>query len=204
MWRGACNPWTLDPWGPGLEEPKLPKLPCVKDDGGRDGDWAEDGRVENVMDAPLPIKPPLVPVDDERVWGAWRGAAWDTGVTGTCAMCPMPAGARSMLRTVVGLVLAAMLRNVRDCDRYEEEECEREGDGGELGGSGRNDASSSASRALAGDHIESRAKDDWRMEASSSSECWKTLSASTSFREMVRRWDAADGTPLLGLLTACL
>jgi hypothetical protein len=65
-----------------------------------------------------------------------------------------------MLSTVVGLVLAAMLLKVRELDRYEEEEWEREGEGGELGGSGRREASSSASRALAGDHKESRASDE--------------------------------------------
>ena len=53
---------------------------------------------------------------------------------------------RSTLRRVVGFVLAVMLRNVREWERYEDESREGEGDGGELGGSGRTDASSSASR----------------------------------------------------------
>lgn len=53
---------------------------------------------------------------------------------------------RSTLRSVVGLVLAVILRKVRECDRYDEESREGTGDGGELGGRGRTDASSSASR----------------------------------------------------------
>lgn len=75
-------------------------------------------------------------------------------------MCPIPAGPRSILNTVVGLVLAAMLLKVRGLDRYEEEEWDSEGEGGALGGRGRREASSSASRALAGDHKESRASDE--------------------------------------------
>jgi hypothetical protein len=118
----------------------------------REDDWG--GRAEKVMDAPF------VPVDDDRPWGGKRGLAAVTGVPGACAMWPTPAGPRSMLSTVVGLVLAAMLLKVRELDRYEEEEWEREGEGGELGGSGRREASSSASRALAGDHKESRASDE--------------------------------------------
>ena len=60
-------------------------------------------------------------------------------------MCAMPP-VRSTLSSVVGFVLAAMLRNVRECERYDEEERDGDGEGGELGGSGRTDASSSASR----------------------------------------------------------
>jgi hypothetical protein len=66
-----------------------------------------------VIDVPLPTRPPLVPVEDERACSAWRGEICDRGVTGTWAMCPTPAGGRSILRTVVGLVLAAILRKVR-------------------------------------------------------------------------------------------
>lgn len=67
-----------------------------------------------------------------------------------------------MLRTVVGFVLAAMLANVRGSERYEAEECEGDGEGGELGGNGRTDASSSASRTLrlVGDHSDSRAYEE--------------------------------------------
>ena len=53
---------------------------------------------------------------------------------------------KSILRTVVGFVLAAILANVLGSERYEDEECEGEGEGGALGGNGRTDASSSASR----------------------------------------------------------
>ena len=72
-----------------------------------------------------------------------------------------------MLSTVVGFVLAAILRNVRGSERYEEDDGEGEGEGGALGGSGRNDASSSASIALAGDQTESLVKSEWSMDASS-------------------------------------
>jgi hypothetical protein len=80
------------------------------------------------------------------------------GVGGACAICAIPP-VRSTLNSVVGLVLAAMLRKVREFERYDEDEREGEGEGegGELGGSGRREASSSASRLLAGDHMESLA-----------------------------------------------
>lgn len=99
-------------------------------------------------------------MEDVRPWGGKRGLAWDTGVMGTCAMCPTPAGPRSTLSTVVGFVLAAILLKVRGLERYDEEEWDSEGEGGELGGRGRREASSSASRALAGDQKESRASDE--------------------------------------------
>jgi hypothetical protein len=74
-------------------------------------------------------------------------------------MCAMPFPGKSMLNTVVGFVLAAILLNVRGSERYEDEEREGTGEGGALGGSGRNEASSSASTILAGDQRESRAID---------------------------------------------
>jgi hypothetical protein len=75
------------------------------------------------------------------------------GVGGACAICAIPP-VRSTLNSVVGLVLAAILWKVRGFERYDEDEREGEGEGGELGGRGRREASSSASRLLAGDHIE--------------------------------------------------
>lgn len=76
-------------------------------------------------------------------------------------MCAIPP-AKSTLSIVVGFVLAAMLANVRGSERYDEDECDGEGDGGALGGSGRTDASSSASRTLklVGDHKDSRASEE--------------------------------------------
>jgi hypothetical protein len=65
-----------------------------------------------------------------------------------------------MLSNVVGFVLAVMLRKVRGSDKYDEESREGDGDGGELGGRGRTEASSSASNALVGDHIESLFRDN--------------------------------------------
>lgn len=62
----------------------------------------------------------------------------------------------------MGFVLAVMLRNVRGSDKYDDDERDGEGEGGELGGRGRTDASSSASRWLVGDHRESRARDERR------------------------------------------
>ena len=69
---------------------------------------------------------------------------------------------KSTLSTVVGFVLAAMLANVRGSERYDEDECDGDGEGGALGGNGRTDASSSASRTLrlVGDQSESRARDE--------------------------------------------
>jgi hypothetical protein len=72
----------------------------------------------------------------------------------------MPFGVRSMLSKVVGFVLAAILLNVRGSDRYEEDERDGDGDGGPLGGIGRTEASSSASKTLVGDHADSRASED--------------------------------------------
>ena len=74
-------------------------------------------------------------------------------------MCAIPPD-KSTLSSVVGLVLMAMLAKVRGSERYDDEECDGEGEGGELGGNGRTEASSSASRTLVGDHIDSRAKDE--------------------------------------------
>jgi hypothetical protein len=106
-------------------------------------------------------------------------------------MCAMPLLVKSILNRVVGLVLAAMLLNVRGCDRYEDEDLEGDGDGGMLGGSGRTEASSSASRTLAGDHVESRVTDDGLYEISSSSSGARSFSSSPS-RESVLRLVPTD------------
>lgn len=119
-----------------------------------DGRLGEDGGIaENVIEPTAPG-----PVECERR-GACRRAGV-VGVGGACAMWAMPP-VRSTLSTVVGFVLAVMLRKVRGSDKYDDDECEGEGEGegGEVGGSGRMDASSSASRWLVGDHRESRASD---------------------------------------------
>ena len=70
---------------------------------------------------------------------------------------------------MVGLVLAlgATLWKVCGADRYDDESREGEGEGGDVGGMGRVDASSSASRGLEGDHIENAAMDDRWVDASS-------------------------------------
>lgn len=102
------------------------------------------------------------------------------GVAGACAICaiPFPFPCKSMLRTVVGFVLAAILLNVLG---YEDEDREGEGEGGMLGGIGRNEASSSASNALAGDHVDSRANDERPEDPPSSSSVWSlSLSLSSS------------------------
>ena len=91
------------------------------------------------------------------------------GIRGAWAMCAIPLPPRSMLNRVVGFVLAAMLLKVCGCDKYDDDDLDGDGDGGRLGGSGRTEASSSASRTLAGDHIESRVSDDGLQEISSSS-----------------------------------
>jgi hypothetical protein len=83
-------------------------------------------------------------------------------------MCAIPLPLRSMLSKVVGFVLAAILLNVRGSERYDDDEREGEGEGGALGGMGRTDASSSASKALAGDQIDSRFNEESSSERSSS------------------------------------
>ncbi len=84
-------------------------------------------------------------------------------------MCAIPFPFKSMLSKVVGFVLAAILLNVRGSDKYEDEERDGEGEGGPLGGIGRSDASSSASSALAGDKVDSRAIEELSIDVSSSS-----------------------------------
>lgn len=116
-------------------------------DGGRDDDGLT-ARGENATDCEVP--------------GEWVGLPTRVvGVGGACAMCAImvPAGPTSIDSTVVGFVLAATLRKVRGSDRYEDEDREGAGDGGDVGGSGRVEASSSASTGLVGDHIDPGASD---------------------------------------------
>lgn len=101
-------------------------------------------------------------------------------------MCATPFGVRSTLSKVVGFVLAAMLLKVRGSERYEEEDLEGDGDGGVLGGIGRNEASSSASNALVGDQVESRATEE-TIDPSSSSLSSLPSSSPPSFRDIVLR-----------------
>lgn len=97
MCRGA---WT------GLVVPVL----VVDGEGGRDT-VGEGGRAEKVIELPLPIG---LSSDELRTFGVNHGPA-DTGV-GTWAMCARPP-AMSILRTVVGFVLAVILLNVLGSDR---------------------------------------------------------------------------------------
>lgn len=120
---------------------------------GRDA-VCERGRAENVIELPLPAG---TSNDELRTCCANRGPV-DIGV-GTWAMCARPPG-MSILRIVVGFVLAVILLNVLGSDRYEEDEWEGDGDGGALGGRGRNEALSSASRRLAGDQVDILASED--------------------------------------------
>jgi hypothetical protein len=57
---------------------------------------------------------------------------------------------------VVGFVLAATLLNVRGSDRYDDDDRDGAGDGGDVGGRGRIDASSSAVSGCDGDHVDDR------------------------------------------------
>lgn len=77
----------------------------------------------------------------------WGGIRWPgvVGVGGACAIWAIPP-VISTLSRVVGFVLAVMLLNVLECERYDEDDRDGDGEGGELGGRGRTDASSSASR----------------------------------------------------------
>jgi len=146
-----------------LNEPMLPGL--RREEGREDGvGWF--GRVENVMEPALLSRPGLLKEEECRTCGAKR-CSWVVCATGACAIWAMPPPFKSILRRVVGFVLAAMLRNVRGSDRYDDEEREGDGEGGALGGSGRSEASSSASKALAGDQMESRFREDWSERSSS-------------------------------------
>jgi len=66
-----------------------------------------------------------------------------------------------------------MLLNVRGLDMYEEEDREGDGDGGELGGNGLIDASSSASAATDGDQ-----RDSASSSSSDNEECLETYPSS--------------------------
>ena len=77
----------------------------------------DGGSAEKVIDAPLPTKPVDAPAELDRTCGMNRGDCPLPGVFGTCAMCATPFGGRSMLRSVVGLVLAAILLKVCGSDR---------------------------------------------------------------------------------------
>ena len=79
-------------------------------EGGRDT-VGEGGRAEKVIELPLPTG---TSSDGLRTCCVNQGPA-DTGV-GTWAMCARPP-AMSILRTVVGFVLAVMLLNVLGSDR---------------------------------------------------------------------------------------
>lgn len=92
-----------------------------------------------------------------------------------------------MLSKVVGLVLAAMLLKVFGSDKYDDAESEGEGEGGPLGGKGLTEASSSASKLLVGDHVDSRASEDRGVERSSSSECIEQFCPSPPLKEIVLR-----------------
>lgn len=96
-------------------------------------------------------------------------------------MWAMPFVVRSIETTVVGFVLIDMLLNVFGSDKYDDDEREGDGDGGEVGGSGRMDASSSASSWLDGDHSEPTFPDDLRVEFKSSSEQLPMLLSEISF-----------------------
>jgi hypothetical protein len=111
----------------------------------------------------------------------------------------MPLGARSTLSKVVGFVLAAILLKVCGSDKYDDAESEGDGDGGALGGNGLTEASSSASRLLVGDHVDSRASDDRGVDRPPSSECTERVCPSSSpSNDIVFRLATAE--PLSALL----
>lgn len=79
-------------------------------EGGLDG-VGEGGRAEKVIELPLPTG---TSSDGLRTWGVNQGPV-ETGV-GTWAICARPPG-MSMLKIVVGFVLAVILLNVLGSDR---------------------------------------------------------------------------------------
>lgn len=151
----------------------------------------DGGSAEKVMDAPLFIR--LVPLDEVRACVV-RCRCPD-GVSGACAMWAMPP-LRSTLSRVVGFVLAAMLLNVCGSERYEDDDLDGEGEGGELGGRGRIDASSSASSARMAEYVESRAREDGSDDRSSDRE--ERGEISSPFSDTVLRRTGAIGSSLLG------
>lgn len=103
---------------------------------------------------------------DVDVFGECIGlGARVVGVAGACAIWAMVPPPTSTDRMVVGFVLAAPLRKVRGSERYEEDEREGAGEGGEVGGSGRVDASSSASTGFVGDQIDPGASEEEYLDA---------------------------------------
>lgn len=111
-----------------------------------------------MMEVPLPYPLGLLVEEELRMWG--KRFTYVGGVVGAWAICAIPFPFISMLSSVVCLVLAAMLLKVRGSDRYDEEDREGDGEGGALGGIGRTDASSSASRTLPGDQVDSGSRED--------------------------------------------
>lgn len=87
------------------------------------------------------------------------------------------------------MVLAAILLKVRGSDRYDDDEREGEGEGGELGGKGRTEASSSAT--LLGDQVEPRARDSPSEDLSSSNSDASRASLSP-FKDIVLRLAPAN------------
>lgn len=87
------------------------------------------------------------------------------------------------------MVLAAILLKVRGSDRYDDDEREGEGEGGELGGKGRTEASSSAT--LLGDQVEPRARDSPSEDLSSSNNDASRASLSP-FKDIVFRLAPAN------------
>ena len=136
--RGLFRGWCAVYSGAVRVAPRPPAEPELSDDG-REGLVGDGGGMAEKV-----IEPDDGPDECVLMCGGrrWAGVV---GVGGACAIWAMPP-VRSTLRRVVGFVLAVMLRNVREWERYEDESREGEGEGGELGGSGRTDASSSASR----------------------------------------------------------
>ena len=133
--RGLFRGWCEVYCGAVRFPPCAPEFP----DDGREGLVGDGGgKAENV------IEPADGPEECVRMCGGIR-CPGVVGVGGACAIWAMPP-LRSTLKRVVGLVLAVILRNVRECDRYEDESRDGDGDGGALGGMGRTEASSSASK----------------------------------------------------------
>lgn len=88
----------------------------VCNDAGRDWELGEGGSAENVMEVPVLSRAGPPPVDAVRMCGNLC-ACEGTALVGACAMCAIPPPFKSMLSSVVGFVLAAILRNVRGSER---------------------------------------------------------------------------------------
>lgn len=92
-------------------------LPGCLTEGGRDEACGEEGIAEKVIEFGVFKWAGLLRDEECLMCGAIRCTGFAEALGGTWAICAIPFPPRSMLRIVVGFVLAVMLLNVRGSDR---------------------------------------------------------------------------------------